>query len=200
MKNKTYLAIALLISVAAHLLAIILMVSLTGGDIDKAEGDLLAVIAVDVTGDDPQPAQMPNQKTAPPAKITDKAPSLKNIQPDIASPARAQPTSETQGSSPASEGKKGEPGAAGSDKILAVIRAKIESKKEYPRPAKKMGIEGKPSVQFEIETDGSLKYVKLMNSCGETILDSAAVDTVKRAAPFPYYPKPISLRIRFDLD
>lgn len=90
-------------------------------------------------------------------------------------------------------------GDGGTNRILAEIRAKIERAKDYPKLAKRMRLEGRPTVLFEINSDGSVKYVKVAGSSGEAILDEAAVETVKRAAPLPYYERPIRLAIRYDL-
>lgn len=65
--------------------------------------------------------------------------------------------------------------------------------------AKRRGMEGSPRITFAIDEDGSIKWVRLLDSCGKEILDRAAVDTVHRAAPLPYYPKPITLAVKYSL-
>lgn len=90
-------------------------------------------------------------------------------------------------------------GDMGANKTLARIKAKIEANKRYPRLARKMNIEGKPTVLFEIGPDGSLKYVRLSEGSGKEMLDQAAIDTVMRSAPLPYYEKPIRLAIKYEL-
>lgn len=48
-------------------------------------------------------------------------------------------------------------------------------------------------VQFGVRKDGTLGYVKILKSSGYTTYDDHAVDTVKRAAPFPPIPDSFSL-------
>lgn len=90
-------------------------------------------------------------------------------------------------------------GNMGTNRILSQIRTKIERAKRYPRMAMKMRIEGRPSVAFQINPDGSVKYVRIVNSSGEEVLDKAALETVQRAAPLPYYESPINIAIRYEL-
>ncbi len=75
-----------------------------------------------------------------------------------------------------------------------VVRRKIESSKKYPVSAQKAGIEGRTSVKMVILKDGRLKKVELVKSSGRGILDRAARQSVRDAAPFP----PIPQKIRRD--
>jgi TonB family protein len=72
------------------------------------------------------------------------------------------------------------------DSIIAEILRRIEKAKRYPRMARKMGIEGQATVRFRIKADGKVEGVELMESSGSEILDQASLETVQRAAPFPY--------------
>jgi len=85
------------------------------------------------------------------------------------------------------------------DPILAKIWKKIDRKKYYPSIARRNGIEGTPKVTFEITEDGGIKWLKLASSCGYAMLDDAAMITIRRAAPLPYYPRPITLAIRYSI-
>ena len=51
---------------------------------------------------------------------------------------------------------------------------------------------------FSME-DGKIKWVKLAASCGARVLDDAALETVRRAAPLPFYPKPITVVVKYSL-
>ncbi|MFA4873847.1 MAG: TonB family protein [bacterium] len=84
--------------------------------------------------------------------------------------------------------------------ILAAIWRKINSSKYYPPSARRRGITGSPRVSFAINQDGSIGWVKLSTTCGESELDAAALETVRRAAPLPYYAGPITLSIRYSLE
>jgi len=89
-------------------------------------------------------------------------------------------------------------GEQGSDSLLALIRSRIEQNKRYPQIAKQMGVEGRVLIRFEMEPQGNLKEVSLVTSSGSKILDEEALQTIQRAAPFPFYPKPLEVWIRYD--
>ena len=72
------------------------------------------------------------------------------------------------------------------DSAIAEIMRRIEKAKRYPRAARKMGTEGQATVRFRIKTDGKVEGVELLESSGSEILDQASLETVQRAAPFPY--------------
>ena len=100
-----------------------------------------------------------------------------------------------------SRGPASGPGSSrtGDDQILAQIRALIEAAKRYPLMAQRRGLEGTASVSFQIQADGSIQTLKIIRSSGSDILDEAALQTIKQAAPFPAYPDPIQIGIRFAL-
>ena len=89
-------------------------------------------------------------------------------------------------------------GAPNGDPTLAKIRTKIERAKFYPAEARSQKLSGKPKVEFEIATTGEIKAAKIVVSSGSAILDKAAIDTIYRAKPLPYFPEPIKLAIIFD--
>lgn len=71
------------------------------------------------------------------------------------------------------------------------VKHQIARNREYPRSAKKKGIEGKVSVGFTIKADGGLKETKIIHSSGHQILDETAVTTIEKSDPFPVFPKEI---------
>ncbi len=72
----------------------------------------------------------------------------------------------------------------------AIIRARIESSKHYPAQARRLRIEGTTILKFVISGKGKLINVKIIKSSGKQILDKAALEAVKKAAPFPEAPPP----------
>jgi TonB family protein len=88
-------------------------------------------------------------------------------------------------------------GETGDLTILSQIRDRIEGAKRYPRLAMHRGIEGLAAVRFQLAKDGNLAHIELTESTGSSLLDKAALETVQRAAPFPYYPETIDVGIRF---
>lgn len=72
------------------------------------------------------------------------------------------------------------------DSVIGEIMRRIEKAKRYPRMARKMGTEGQATLRFRIEPNGKVERVELLESSGSEILDQASLETVQRAAPFPY--------------
>jgi protein TonB len=72
---------------------------------------------------------------------------------------------------------------------FALVREAIERKKEYPEVARTARIEGRVTVAFVIETDGTVRDVEIVAKSRSRYLNEAAVNAVKGAAPFPRPPK-----------
>lgn len=89
---------------------------------------------------------------------------------------------------------------SGADNILAEIRARIERAKRYPLLARKFGVEGRSLVRFQINTDGKPETVSLKSTSGSKLLDDEAIETIRRAAPYPLYADPLEIWIRFELN
>lgn len=79
---------------------------------------------------------------------------------------------------------------------LAAVRARIEAAKRYPPSARRRRIEGKAQVRFRLAADGRLLDLRLIASSGFHALDQAALSAVRRAAPFPRFPRRSSLTSR----
>jgi protein TonB len=63
---------------------------------------------------------------------------------------------------------------------LGRLRAELMSKKEYPLAAQRMGVTGAVAVSFAVMPDSSFSDIKLKRSSGHGVLDTAALDTVRR--------------------
>lgn len=95
---------------------------------------------------------------------------------------------------------KGSPGFSnGTSSLMAEIRNKIERAKRYPALARARKIEGVVSLSFLMDPTGKVQTINIVSSSGSSILDEEALAAVKRAAPFPYYAKPLSVSLRFNL-
>jgi len=66
-----------------------------------------------------------------------------------------------------------------------LVRRRIEDAKRYPHWARRQGFEGMTKVQFAIPINGQANSIKIVASSGYDILDQAAIQTVKKANPFP---------------
>lgn len=74
-------------------------------------------------------------------------------------------------------------------KIL--IKEKIERCKRYPLWARKQGMEGEVLLRFLLTRSGQVKEVELARSCGNKLLDNAALEAVGKANPYPPFPPAI---------
>ncbi len=75
------------------------------------------------------------------------------------------------------------------------IRAGIQHSLKYPRQARKMGWEGKVVVCFMIRRDGGIDNIRIVESSGFAALDKSALETIKKAAPFPLPPTQAELMV-----
>jgi TonB family protein len=71
---------------------------------------------------------------------------------------------------------------------FAKIKRQIEQTWTYPIEAARRGFSGKLNIRFVVSMDGNLVRIQLVNKSGYEILDSAAIQAVKEAAPFEPFP------------
>ncbi len=83
--------------------------------------------------------------------------------------------------------------------VIAEIRKRIAQHKTFPAEARKNGWEGEVGIQFQINAQGQLAFVKVVKSSGHEILDVAALETIAQAAPFPYFPDVILVPVEYQL-
>lgn len=81
------------------------------------------------------------------------------------------------------------------------IRNRIMNYLSYPVIARRMGWEGKVMVSFVICEEGGVNSIKIMQTSGFELIDKNAMETIKKASPFPKPPvraeiiMPISYRL-----
>ncbi len=69
------------------------------------------------------------------------------------------------------------------------VVSKLRRAQRYPSEAKRKKQQGEAWVAFTVSANGGVGGVRLMRSSGSPVIDKAAVETVRRAAPFPAIPK-----------
>ena len=80
------------------------------------------------------------------------------------------------------------------------VWGKIAQAKYYPSLARKRGWEGKPIVEFKLGRNGDLISSAITITSPHKILNDAALDAIKNAAPYPEIPKILKMNsIRFRL-
>ncbi len=70
----------------------------------------------------------------------------------------------------------------------AQLRSRIEENKFYPMAARRMGQTGTVIVAFTLLEDGSIINIRIDNSSGNSRLDSAGLDAVKKVGKFKAIP------------
>ena len=68
------------------------------------------------------------------------------------------------------------------------VRQRIYANWAYPRAAQDRDLNGRLVIEFHIGKDGQLLSLELVSSSGESILDSSALNAVKRAERYPPLP------------
>ncbi len=74
---------------------------------------------------------------------------------------------------------------------FARIKHQIQRVWDYPEEAARRGISGELTLRFQIQRDGDLMDVRLVEGSGSELLDFAAIRAIKNAAPF--YPFPVTI-------
>ena len=76
--------------------------------------------------------------------------------------------------------------SAAIDKYPGQILAQLRRALRYPAAAGR--VTGEVLVDFTVSANGTASAIRISRSSGHTALDQAALDTVRRAAPFPAIP------------
>lgn len=66
--------------------------------------------------------------------------------------------------------------------------SRLESVKRYPSAARVNRVQGVVHVRFRVNRAGAVLFAALQRSSGNAMLDRAALETVRRAAPLPKIP------------
>ena len=76
-----------------------------------------------------------------------------------------------------------------------VIRDKVYRALSYPARAQQEGWEGTVKMSFIVNRDGSVDSVLVLKSSGYKLLDNNAIRAIRQAAPFPYAPTRLQIRL-----
>ena len=69
-----------------------------------------------------------------------------------------------------------------------IVKQRIQEARQYPKWAKEHNIQGCIELEFIIQRSGIVKEISIIGPSGSVVLDKEAVDTIKRAGPFPSIP------------
>jgi len=73
-----------------------------------------------------------------------------------------------------------------------MVKQRIEQVRRYPSWAKRQEIEGVAYLNFIISPNGFCRDIRTIHSSGSRVLDEEAIQTVKRANPFPPIPQQLN--------
>ncbi|EAZ97706.1 energy transducer TonB [Marinobacter sp. ELB17] len=86
------------------------------------------------------------------------------------------------------------------DNYLSKLVRHLSAYRDYPRRARRLGLQGTPLVVFEFDRAGRLLNYRLLQGSSHRILDDAALNMLKLASPFPPVPDDMtSETFRFQL-
>jgi len=86
---------------------------------------------------------------------------------------------------------RGKGSAAGNAKVSnypGKVARKLRRSLRYPSAAKRKRLSGNVHVSFSVDSSGRASGIRVSRSSGSPILDKAAIETVRRASPFPKIP------------
>jgi len=69
------------------------------------------------------------------------------------------------------------------------VKQRIQDARRYPAWAKRQGLEGTVDMGFTVLSDGTSRDIAIMGPSSSGGLDEEAVQTIRRAGPFPRIPK-----------
>jgi periplasmic protein TonB len=80
-------------------------------------------------------------------------------------------------------------------KFLKALESHISRYQRYPEAARRDRVHGKVQLVFSMLRDGTVTDVRIESSSGYSVLDQAAIDTIRRAAPLPRIPAELPERL-----
>ncbi|WP_157016190.1 energy transducer TonB family protein [Mesorhizobium xinjiangense] len=102
---------------------------------------------------------------------------------------RGQADGQSQARSGASGRGQSGSGSAAVSNYPGKIVSKLRRSLRYPSAARRKRVQGEVHVQFTVSANGGVRGIRVVRSSGSPVLDKAAIDTVRRAAPFPSIPR-----------
>lgn len=132
----------------------------------------------------------PIKPPAQPAQAHSSAPPVPQSRASVNREPRAQKTPTDGRSAAASRGA--QTTALAPPHYLTAVLARLQEAKRFPEKARARGDEGRAVVRLFIQRSGALGHAQVVRSSGSALLDQAALDTVRRAAPFPPLPAEIA--------
>ncbi len=155
----------------------------------KAEPSSAAPAPAKVVAATPATTTPPVAATVAPTKVAPSQPEPQPApEPTKVAAAPAQPESATVAAAQPANADKEKEQAELYNQYLRQIHKQVIRRIEYPRRAQKEGIEGLVMLSISIDREGNLVSSSILQSADD-VLDEAAENAVKKAAPFPKPPE-----------
>jgi len=135
----------------------------------------------------PEPRKAEPRKKAT-AKTADKPKSATGSGGANQADAKRGQNSSGQSASSGGGGKSSAAGNAAVSNYPGKVAAKLRCALRYPAEARRQKLRGVVQVSFVVSASGGVGSIRLASSSGSPILDKAALEAVRRAAPFPAIP------------
>lgn len=144
----------------------------------------------------PEPEKPEPEKKVEPKKKPERKKPVKKVAGETGNAQASQKKGQADGvegaKSSSTQGKKGafsrQSGNANMSNYDGKVRSKLNRSFRYPPKAKREGLQGVAQVRFTVSSSGAASNISIARSAGSAILDQAALDTVRRASPFPKIP------------
>ena len=155
----------------------------------------------------PAPEPQPQPKPKPKPKPLPKPKPIPKPEPEPPKPEplpEPPPPQEMPKQQQAEEARMAADAARGVQNYLALVMQQVERHKNYPRVARRRGLEGSVQIRFQIAADGTVRALNLEG--GHSLLQSAARRAVEKAIPFPPPPPgaakpcPVAFAMLFELE
>ncbi|WP_203299040.1 energy transducer TonB [Marinobacter sediminum] len=125
----------------------------------------------------PKPEPEPNTKPEPAAETSPREPSATTA------------TDVAESTEPKNQQVQLEAGSSARiDEYLKQLSRHLSQHYQYPRRARRLGQEGTPVVVFRFDREGKLLELHLKTGSGHPLLDDAALEMLRDAAPLPAVP------------
>ncbi|MCK5932301.1 MAG: TonB family protein [Fulvimarina manganoxydans] len=169
-----------------------------------------APVTESVEAMEPQPDNVPlptRRPNPPPRRVVEETPERTRPTRQRTEPQRTQQretrsgnrgrqeTNAQRGSRESGRAQRSGGGASGANATAArsnysgQILSRIRRAQRYPASARRQRAEGTASVAFTVTGRGGASGIRLVRSSGNALIDRAAVDTIRRASPFPPIPR-----------
>jgi protein TonB len=141
----------------------------------------------------PDPATVPTPRAKPERTEVAEAAPPKPAAPPPSAPSA--PSSAPRSGGAGAGGAAQTAGKAAESAYRAKVAAQLARKKFYPSAARRDRLTGRTTVRFTLNASGRVTAANVVRSAGSRVLDQAALEMVRRAAPYPPIPKGLGATI-----